>query len=309
MPKKMIDQGTVNPLLYNREKEGPEEEIIFNKWFMDIFYRTEPGRAFTTILFNKHSFSKLYGIWQRKPRSKKKIQTFISKYHINTSEIDRPLSKYRSFNDFFTRKLKASARQIIKDPDVLISPADSRLIVHTIKYDNVIPIKGNEFTLHELVDNPKIIKPFYDGLCLKFRLAPMDYHRYCYIDDGQHGPIIPVKGVLHSVNPLALNQNLKVLQKNYREFCILDTKHFGSVIHIDIGSLLVGRIHQNLRKGGTFSRGLEKGYFEFGGSTIILLFEPNAITIDKDIIEYSSRGIETLVKYGSAIGKRSRVIR
>jgi phosphatidylserine decarboxylase len=102
---------------------------------------------------------------------------------------------------------------------------------------------------------------------------------------------------------VAIRSSLKIFQKNYREYCILKTKNFGDVIEIEVGALLVGKIHQNLRGGGRFFRGQEKGYFEFGASTIVMVFKPPVVVIDEDVAEYSKRGIETRVQYGSAIGK------
>ena len=165
-------------------------------------------------------------------------------------------------------------------------------------------MKGVHFSLEELVADRVITKPYDGGTCMVFRLAPMDYHRFCYLDDGSHGPVTHIRGNLHSVNPMALRQNVKVFQKNYREYCILSTHNFGEVIQIEVGALLVGKIHQHLRHGGQFFRGQEKGYFSFGGSTIIMILKPFIATVDEDISEYSRKGIETLVTYRSPIGKK-----
>jgi len=291
-------------LVYNRESKCLEEETVFEKGFMDFFYGTVLGRLLTRVFLSRKFFSRIYGRIQRKPESIKHIQPFIDKYNIEVDELIEPLAQYRSFNEFFIRKLKAEARPIEKNPETLISPADGRLIVYQLKKDTILPVKGFDFTIGELLADDEITNPWLDGVCLKIRLAPSDYHRFCYIDNGSHGPATHITGRFHSVSPLALRHDLKILQGNDREYMVLETENFGRVIHIDIGAMVVGKIHQHQKPGGSFSKGEEKGYFEFGGSTIILLFEPGKVRIDADILNNSEKGIETLAKYGSRVGRR-----
>jgi phosphatidylserine decarboxylase len=290
--------------IYDREKKAVKEEVIHERGLVQLFYGSRPGRCFTGLFLARRSVSRLYGRWQSSSRSAKKIKSFMDECGINVDEIDVPPGGFRSFNDFFIRKLKPGSRPVHADPETLISPADSRLLVYPVESEAVYPVKGVYFTLEELVGDSTITKPYRGGTCLIFRLAPMDYHRFCYLDDGSHGPVKFVDGKLHSVSPVALRQNLRVFQENYREYSILSTKNFGEVIQIEIGALFVGKIHQHMGHGGSFYRGQEKGYFEFGGSTIIVILKPSMGSVDADIKEYSSRGIETLVKYGSAIGEK-----
>ena len=289
-------------LIYNRQSKVIEEEV-FERRLTNLFYGTYLGRCFSTLFLTWRPLSSLYGRLQNRPTSSRKIDRFIEKCRINTDEFEVPPEGYRSFNDFFTRKAKAERRSIHPDKRILISPADSRLLVYPVKEDTVYPVKGVTFTVEELIGDRPAASAYNGGLCLVFRLAPSDYHRFCYIDDGEQGPVNSICGNLHSVNPIAIRSRLKIFQKNYREYCILKTKNFGEVIEIEVGALLVGKIHQNLRGGGRFFRGQEKGYFEFGASTIIMLFRPSIVAIDEDVADYSRRGIETLVQYGSAIGK------
>ncbi len=290
--------------IYNRESKRIEEEQVFERPLMDIFYGSSLGRLFTRAFLSGKAFSRFLGYLQDRPASRRNIPAFIKKYNIDISELERPLADFRSFNDFFTRKLKAEARPVDKASGILISPGDGRLLVYPIDRDLVVPVKGAAFSLEELLGFREDTGTWQGGICVKLRLAPMDYHRFCYIDDGVHGPINHIDGRLHSVSPLALRHGLKVLQGNDREYVILETKDFGKVCHVDIGALGVGRIYQHFRHGAKFHKGQEKGYFEFGGSTIILLFEPGRAMIDSDIMDYSRRDIETLVRYGSGIGKR-----
>ncbi len=292
-------------LVYNRETGHLEEEKVFEKWFMDLFYGTRLGRLFARAILSTKTFSRIYGWLQNRPGSTWKILDFVNKYQIDINEIEKPLSYFKSFNEFFIRRLKPGARPIEMAPDVLISPADGRLQVYKTEMERVLPVKGQGFGLEELLGGSRAVEPWVNGLCVKVRLAPFDYHRFCYVDYGHHGPAVHVGGRFHSVSPLALRQGLRIFQGNDREYMVLKTNNFGQVLHLDIGAMAVGRIHQHFRDGTRFSKGQEKGYFEFGGSTIILLFQPGMVKMDADIIHYSDQDIECLVKYGSRIGKKA----
>jgi phosphatidylserine decarboxylase len=238
----------------------------------------------------------------KSPRSKSFIKPFIEQYQINVAEIKRPLESFRSFNDFFIRELLSSARTIDNNPAHLISPADSRLLVFNLSSYKTIPVKGYWYSLLQLVKDKNIARNYADGWCFVYRLAPPDYHRFCYIDEGKQEKVKRLRGVLNSVHPIALKSKKSLLSKNYRELTVLHTVNFGDVIHIEVGALLVGKVIQRNRESHPFNKGEEKGWFEYGGSTVIQLFKKDIILPDTDIIDYSARGIETLVRVGEKTG-------
>jgi phosphatidylserine decarboxylase len=166
-------------------------------------------------------------------------------------------------------------------------------------------VKGKPFTLAELLCDAALAQRYVNGLCFIFRLAPVDYHRFGYIDDGEQGSVRVINGYYRSVNPLALWKNTNIFPENQREVCELHTRHFGNVLHVDVGATAVGRIIQHQREGGPMQRGAEKGYFEFGGSTSILLFEAGRVQPDEDIAKHSKQGIETIVRYGERVGRQA----
>lgn len=292
-------------IFYNRENSSLEGERVFNSNFKEKTYGTVLGRIAVKTVFSRKWFSSLYGLAQRSKHSRKKIYSMIEKYNINTDEVEFPVSSYRSLNDFFTRKLKPEARPICKEPEILISPCDSRLKVIKIDSEDQLTVKGKRYYYYELVNDKELISKYLGGICLIFRLVPADYHRFCYVDDGEHATVVPIKGCYHASAPESLiSRYFPPHHKNYREYCILRTKDFGEIIQIEVGAMTVGTIKQNYPKGGTFKKGEEKGYFEYGGSTIILLFKPDTVKIDDDIQYYSGQGIETLVRYGSPIGAK-----
>lgn len=289
--------------LYNRKTKRVEDEIIFQLGAIKFLYINTFGKLIMSLLLKRRFVSKLIGLQKRSPASKRDILPFIKKYNICVDEIEKPLESFNSFNEFFIRTLKNGARKVDYNPKSLISPADSRVLAYDIKNDTVIPVKGINFTIFELLKNRELAAKYIDGKCIIFRLAPVDYHRFCYVDEGLQEGIVPINGKLHSVNMLALASGIKVFQENYREYCVLKTKNYREVVHIDVGAIGIGRIKQHHIDGCNFKKGDEKGYFEFGGSTIILLFERDTIEIDLDIMEHSKRSIESLVEYGSKIGR------
>ena len=230
--------------------------------------------------------------------SKHKIKKFIDKNNINTYEYE--YKHYKSYNDFFTRKVIESKRPINASKDTLISPCDSKLIAYKINDDLTLRIKDSFYSINSLVEED-IMEEYKGGDALVFRLSTDNYHRYCYIDSGKKSKNYYINGIFHTVQPISLN-HYNFYKTNSREWTILYTNNFGKVIDIDVGALGVGRIKNNHNE-YEFKKGEEKGYFEFGGSTIVLLFKKNTIELDRDIIENSKDNIETIVKYGERIGK------
>ncbi len=264
-----------------------------------LLYRTKPGRAALKILTDP-LVSRLAGAALEHPLSTVAIPPFVMKKHIRMA--DYAQEKFRSFNDFFTRPVKPSARPIDRDPDALIAPCDAKLTVVPVTEQTHFAVKGADYSLASFLGCKKLAKRFAGGQCLIFRLTPDDYHRYCYPDDCCPGRTRCIEGVLHTVNPVSA-ETVKVYHENTRTVTLLKTAHFGDMLQIEVGAMLVGKI-VNHPHGKRVARGIEKGYFEFGGSTIVLVLAPGAAEIDPQIIRNTENGAETLVRYGSRIGHR-----
>jgi phosphatidylserine decarboxylase len=186
------------------------------------------------------------------------------------------------------------------DKSILISPSDGKLSVFDIEENSIFYIKDSAYTVADLVDNESLAKEFMGGKCLIFRLSVDDYHRYCYFDWCKKSENIFIKGLLHTVNPIVLD-SVNVYKRNCREYTILETENFGKAVQIEVGAMLVGKI-KNLHGEGSFKKGSEKGMFEFGGSTIVLLLKKGVAEIDSDIVQNSKENTETIVKMGERIG-------
>lgn len=273
-------------------KEGLNKSLSF-------LYKTRIGRTCLKFLV-KPSVSKISGRFLNTKLSSKMIKRFVKNNNINLNEYED--RKFKSYNDFFTRKIAEGKRSIDEHKNAFISPCDSKLSVYNILEDSSFKIKDSYYTLSDLLDENEIYKDYINGLCLIFRLSVDDYHRYCYIDNGTKSKNTFIQGELHTVQPIAL-EKYNIYKRNSREYTILHTENFGDVIQIEVGALIVGKI-VNLHEEHSFKKGEEKGMFEFGGSTIVLLVKENIVNIDEEIIENTMRGLETIVKYGERIGTK-----
>ncbi len=282
-------------------KNRTNNELISNKENISLvlLYKTHLGRVFLKILVQPW-FTKLSGTIMNSKVSNIITKKLIKKYNINQDEYEK--QKFTSYNDFFIRKKKEKYLNIDKNKNHLISPADSKLTVYDIKENSMFKIKDSYYSINELFNGDPISEQYKNGKILIFRLEPTDYHRYCYIDDGTKNENKYIKGIFHTVKNIALKK-YNIYKKNAREYTTLDTKNFGKVIQIEVGALIVGRI-KNHHEEYQYKKGEEKGYFEFNGSTIALIFKKNKIEIDPDIKENSKKHIETIVKYGEKIGTK-----
>ena len=247
----------------------------------------------------RKSVSKVSSLYMNNKKSIKRIKSFIKKNKIDMS--DYPKRDYKSFNDFFTREILPGKRPFSKDSNDLISVADSKLLYYKIDEYLEMEIKGKTYTVSELLRDKSLASEYKNGTCLVFRLTVDDYHRYSYIDDGVVIKRRRLRGILHTVGPIAFKRH-KVFKQNQREYTIIDTKNFGKVIQMEIGAMLVGRIKNHNKT--KFTRCEEKGYFLFGGSTVVVFFKENTVKIDEDIIKNSNEDMETRILLGETIGKK-----
>ena len=285
--------------IYNRKQKKVVSEIDNVGSMAKNLYTTFFGRVILKVLIRPW-ISKLVGSFYNTRFSAKNISKFIIKNEIDMTEY--PSKKYKSFNDFFTRKIIEEKRPISIKPKDLIAPADSLLTIYKVSDDLTFKLKNSIYTVGEILKNEELAKKYNGGYLMIFRLTVRDYHHYCYIDSGTRDEYIKIKGVLHTVNPIA-HKRYKVYAENSREYTTLHSDNFGDVIQIEVGALMVGKIKNNSLT--SFKRGDEKGYFEFGASTVILLFEKDKVIPDEDILIKSKEEIETRVKYGETIGKSS----
>lgn len=279
--------------IYDRAAKTYREEKEYGGKSLEFLYHTVPGSILLKAFFSRRIYSRLNGIWMKSPLSVGKIKPFIREYGIDLSTCEN--TDFKSFNDFFTRK--CSCRTAASEGE-LISPCWGRLTVYDIDEGLILKIKDSMYTLPELVDNRFELSQYEGGLCLVYRLALEDCHRYFFCDEGEILRTEEIAGALHTVRPIS--EAYRVLCRNHRICTLMSTEHFGDVIQVEVGALQIGSI--NNHRVTAFSRMDEKGYFSYGGSTIIQLFPADAISIDEDILSFSREGMEVLVRAGEKIG-------
>lgn len=293
--------------IYNRNTKKYDVENVAGGNYIKWCYESPVGKGLTELLVKKKLFSKVYGIYCDTKLSKKKVSGFIKNFDIDMSICKNDINDFRSFNDFFIRELNENARPIDKDKGTLISPGDGRLFVYNnISINNLVQIKDITYSLAELIQDNDIASEYEGGVCLVLRLCPTDYHRFHFVDYGTCEKTHFISGNYYSVNPTALERIAKLYCQNKREWCVFHSENFGDIIHVEVGATCVGSIIQSYKANTPISKGDEKGYFKFGGSTTILFFKPNTIIVDEDILTQSSLGFETKVNMGETIGRKYR---
>lgn len=268
---------------------------------LKFLYHTAVGRIILKVLCAP-VLSKIGGAFLSSVFSKPLIAPFIRKNNIDMSEYIS--DDFHCFNDCFTRKIRDGARPIDFSPSALISPCDAYLSAYHISDDTVLNIKHCRLSIEKLLDSKSAAEAFAGGICLVFRLCVNHYHRYCCFDNGKILYNKYIKGVLHTVRPIALD-SVPVFNINSREVTVFDTENFGKAAQIEVGAMLVGKI-KNCKTEGSVKRGEEKGMFLYGGSTIVLLLEKGRANIDDEIFSASAKGLELPVKLGEKIGSAQR---
>lgn len=291
--------------VFNRKNKEYEIEKVAGDKYLTWCYESPLGKNLAELFIKKKAFSWVYGKFCDSSLSKGKISAFIDDFNIDMNECINSKNDFKSFNEFFIRKLKASSRPISKDSSMLISPGDGRLFAYeNINIESLIQVKDIHYNLSELIADENLANKYKDGTCLVLRLCPVDYHRYHFVDNGFISETKKITGNYYSVNPIALERIPKLYCQNKREYSIQKSENFGEILHIEVGATCVGSIIQSYKPNTYVKKGDEKGYFKFGGSTTILFFEKNKVKINSDIIEQSLLGFETKVLMGETIGEK-----
>ncbi len=293
----------IAPVQYIERSTGKiKTEKIEGEAWMKWLYYNPLGELSLHNLVKRKFISEIYGGMMDKPSSAKKIAGFVKKYNIDLTITQK--ESFESFNDFFTRKLKPGARPVCIDSTVVVSPADGKILIFKNIGNSDFFVKGNRFNLNKFLNNNTLAGKYKTGTLIVVRLAPPDYHRYHFPVSGKVSAPVKINGDYFSVSPLALRKIAQIFSMNKREYLEISSPLFGDVIMAEVGATMVGSIIQTY-KTNTVTKGAEKGYFKFGGSTVILIFQDNKITVDSDLLENSAKGFETTVKMGERIAVAS----
>lgn len=284
--------------IYKRSKHN--EGVSTQDRVLRLLYGNRAGRMVLGWLI-RPEVSKLVGRFMDTGLSRIMINPFIKKNDIDLSLCQK--NEFESYNDFFKKKLVPGARTIDTTDEGFVSPCDSRLTVYDIEDTErqTFNIKDSEYTVASLLRDKKLARHYRGGKLWLFRLCVDDYHRYIYNVSGKQSDVRRIEGVYHTVNPIA-SEYYDIYKENTREYCLIRTENAGTVVDMEVGALLVGRIVNRYVDSTDVRRGEEKGYFEFGGSTIILLTQKDKVTPLGRIVENSRKDIETRVRQGELVG-------
>ncbi len=248
-----------------RRKETKQQDSLS----LRLLYHTVPGRFVLRGLI-RPGVSAVAGKVLDSRLSARFVPGFIRRHHIDMTAYGE--QQYASFNAFFTRRREESPAE--ETDGVLLSPCDGLLSVYPVGTDSLFHIKHVDYSLAQLLQSAEAAERYAGGNCLIFRLTPQHYHRYGYCCSGRPVQRRRIRGVLHTVRPLALTMR-PVFHENSREYTVLETEEGGRIVQMEVGALLVGKIC-NHSMPAAVTAGEEKGYFAFGGSTIIVLLEKDS---------------------------------
>ncbi|MEI6818440.1 MAG: phosphatidylserine decarboxylase [Verrucomicrobiota bacterium] len=295
----------MEPIRYfNRHTGTLETEQVYGEGFLRWSYGNPLGAISLNAFVKRPFFSKWYGCRMDEPKSASRVAPFIAQYGLDPADFADAPSSYRSFNEFFYRKLKPEARPIDADASSVVFPADGRhLGFECASAIEGVFVKGQKFDLAALLGDRELAARYADGALVLSRLCPVDYHRFHFPAAGIPSKTRVIDGPLFSVNPIALRQRLAYLWTNKRTITELKTERFGTVLCLEIGATCVGTIRQTFTPGEPVAKGDEKGYFAFGGSSTLTLFEPGTVRLAADLLENSRRHVELYARIGSQMGQ------
>lgn len=289
---------------FNRHTGTLETEKVYGEGFLRWTYGHPAGGLARWAFVRRPFFSAWYGRRMSAPESAKRVEPFISHYGLDPAEFAEKPGDFVSFNDFFSRKLKPAARPIDPAEDSVVFPADGRhLGFEKASAIQGVFVKGQKFDLPALLGDEALAAKYADGALVLSRLCPVDYHRFHFPAAGVPGPVRTIDGPLYSVSPIALRKRLAYLWTNKRTITRLETPDLGTVLLLEIGATCVGTIIQTYQHGREVAKGAEKGYFAFGGSSTITIFEPGAVRLEADLLDHSSRQTELYAKVGTRMAR------
>lgn len=309
---------------YDRYARAVKTEQIYGEGWLRFAYENPAGRFFVWLAARRAFFSKWYG-WKMSQGARNESESrgvqlvrmvfgggdssarvlpFITKYDLDVDEFAKSVFEYKTFNEFFYRALKPSARPIAPGARVSVFPADGRhLAIPNVDTASGFYVKGMKFSLAELLGDAALAGKFAGGAMLISRLCPVDYHRFHFPVSGVPTDSQLINGWLYSVSPIALRRNAHYLVENKRELTLVDSPEFGTVAVLEVGATNVGTIRQSFVPGRTIAKGDEKGLFAFGGSCVITLFQRGRIRFDADVVASSEDHIELYAKMGDRLGE------
>lgn len=279
-------------IIYDREKKEYYIEEEDKETILNFLYKNTIGRMLLKIVSHTY-FSKLTALYYDSKLSCNRVKKFINKYNIDISTCNN--KEFKTFSEFFERRQN---EKIDKTKEHLISPAHGKIKAYKISDKLTVNIKDSLYKVEDIVKDKRLANKYKNGTLLIIRLSLSDFHNFSFIDDGVLVKQYEIPGELHTIRPIS--SKYKVYKRNKRTITVMNTDNFGEVVQVEVGAMLVGKIVNYNKQ--VFKKGEDKGYFAYGGSTIVLLLKNN-VKIDKDILIQSAMTKESKVKLGDKIGE------
>ena len=372
MSKEQKQKEQNAPSIIERKTGRLIQEEEYGQKAIYFLYHHFLGRVLLKMIFARPYFSFLRGLYYNSFLSKKDIAPFVEKYGLSKELLKKNYQSFGAFfsrkEAVYLReagkentkengeawKEKIQRKRYGKEQEKgeegkspFYATASGKLLAYKIDQEgqiifsgsenngesNLLPleIKGNYYSIEKILKAPcpEFLK---GGTLLVFRLSLPDYHRYIFPARGRLLRTKKIKGRLDSVRKEAAH--FKAFSENKREISLLELEGMGKILHVEVGAMLVGHIHNhlgfkpsfdkavechkekgteccgekgNIQIGGKnhlahcFAAGEEKGYFSLGGSTIVEMLS-DKIVIDKDLFENTKKGLETKLEIGERIG-------
>ena len=288
---------------FNRYTQRVEAEQIYGEGFLRWIYGSLSGRLALHAVAKRGFFSRWYGWRMDRAASRAKVAPFIQNFRVDPGEFADAPESFRTFNEFFYRKLKPGARLIAGDARTAVFPADGRhLGFADVSRMEGIFVKGAVFSLGELLRDRELAERFQRGSMVLSRLCPVDYHRYHFPVGGLATEPRVLNGWLYSVSPIALRRNIRIFTENKRAITRIESPEFGTVLMLEVGATNVGSFEYTFTPNTRVAKGAEKGYFKFGGSSTITLFEPGRVKLDADLLVHTAERRELYARMGDRLG-------
>jgi phosphatidylserine decarboxylase len=277
---------------------------IYAAGFLMWCYNTRPGRFLTRLLLSRRFVSALYGWYYNRPWTRRRILPFARSMAVNLDELADPIESFSSFAAFIRREIDLTKRRIDADPQNCVAPCDGRLLAYSrVEAGTSFEIKGGLFDMKRLLGDAALAERFDGGAIVVLRLYLSDYHHFHFPDSGIPGEPRFLPGRYFAVSPYATEWTVSFYGENHRVVTLFESDYFGSIGMVEVGAFVVGSVRQCFVPGRRVAKGAHKGFFDLGGSIVVLLFEPGAVSIDKDLCDNTLAGLETYVFMGESIGR------
>jgi phosphatidylserine decarboxylase precursor len=238
------------------------------------------------------AFVRSYGEFLDSPASVKHLDTFTSMPNYNVDDYFVSPSGWLTFNQFFAREMKPGKRPIAepRNDAVIVSPADAVFMGHwPIQQDSTIEVKGASWRISELLDASPYADEFRGGIYMHSFLYIDDYHRYHVPVGGEIKEIRNISGRVYMDVTREPDGSFGVVDGDTYQFrqerglVIIDSPEVGLVAVLPIGMSYVSSVNLTPDVGATLQKGDEFGFFLFGGSDIVILFQNRDVVLDAEV--------------------------